>query len=144
MPEGRCSFPMRVFLGAKSFTVSKADLNGLSAFGTLKPGRPKCQAVGQVLYLGVREDEGLAAVREVAAASREALEDIGLQGGRDSFVPHVTVAKLSKLRFLERRRLKRIPEEAYEANIGIRAGSAELTAVQLCRMGVLGPPHLEL
>jgi hypothetical protein len=94
-----------------------------------------------VLFLGLREDAGLAALRDVAAAAREAMERSGLQvggvGSGGAFAPHVTVAKLSKLP----RRAggpRRIPREAYAACTGISGGAVPLPTVQLCRMGV--PP----
>lgn len=89
----------------------------------------------QVLFLAVREDEGLERVRAVAAAAREALEDAGLLGaGGGAFTPHVTVAKLSKMPW--RSHMKRIPADAYAPCANISGGSVLLPAVQLCRMGV--------
>ncbi|KAK9842507.1 hypothetical protein WJX81_003299 [Elliptochloris bilobata] len=110
------------------FLALQAPVVELEGLGTFRD---------QVLFLGARKDEGLERVREVAAAARAALQDIGLQGGGGgaAFAPHVTIAKLSKVPWRRGQpRLRSIPREAWGPCADVRGGSVTLSAVQLCRM----------
>ncbi len=128
--------------GGSRSTVTPRDLKAPVQAARRLPHLRARPTPAQVLFLSVREDGGLAALRDVAAAAREAMERGGLQvggfGGGGAFALHVTVAKLSKLP-RQRRGMRRIPREAYAACTGISGGAVPLPTVQLCRMGVPPP-----
>lgn len=96
----------------------------------------------QVLFLDIAQDSGLERLMQLAAASRAHFAEhrLLLQAGQ-AFVPHVTVAKSSKLvqQYSKRQarqgqQSEQLPQAAWVPHAGIEGGRVELQEIQLCAM----------
>lgn len=97
-------------------------LRGLGTFGTN----------ASVLYLHIAQGGEYELLQGIANTVRERFASAGLllQGNKE-FVPHVTIAKLSKMKS---RAVTCIPPELYEDHITVDGGVVGVVDVQLCAM----------
>ena len=107
-------------------TKLSLTLKGLSSFRN------------QVLYLDVHADDHRQKVEHLATTCMQVFQSAGLvdekSGNHSNFTPHVTVAKLSKLRQRKQKGARKIGPGAYEDHIDIKVDGVEINEIQLCRM----------
>jgi len=99
----------------------------------------------RVLFLDVRQDENSRQFLKFASAVRDYFQAEGLLlQTNKAFVPHVTIAKTSKIpqpwrpadsrwRSTDKQRLL-IPVESYQDHVEVHVGSVEFGQLELCRM----------
>eukprot|EP00884_Botryococcus_braunii_P021401 jgi/Botrbrau1/7945/Bobra.9_2s0103.1 len=114
----------------------------LAAQGLLEPFPLRLRGLssfaGRVVYLDVDGGPDRERLMRLAREVRRHLADHDLLGeasSDDDFIPHITVAKSSKLGFNNKRKRPAIPEEAYETLLEIDGGRVLVEELQLCRMG---------
>ena len=87
-----------------------------------------------VLYLHIAQGHQYELLQVMARIIREEFARAGfaVEKTEKAFVPHVTIAKLSKM---TSRSISSIPPESYEDHINICGGVVDVEEVQLCAMG---------
>eukprot|EP00240_Pyramimonas_obovata_P013653 CAMPEP_0118936200 /NCGR_PEP_ID=MMETSP1169-20130426/17213_1 /TAXON_ID=36882 /ORGANISM="Pyramimonas obovata, Strain CCMP722" /LENGTH=227 /DNA_ID=CAMNT_0006879357 /DNA_START=192 /DNA_END=875 /DNA_ORIENTATION=+ len=101
----------------------------------------------EVLYIDVADGEGKENLSHMAFSVREQLEKRGVVESAAkmlAFVPHVTIAKTSKMKWTRKRGRTKIPTSAYEACVGVDDEGGvvvPMVEIQLCAMSNRAEGH---
>ncbi|KAG8223384.1 hypothetical protein J437_LFUL002629 [Ladona fulva] len=92
----------------------------------------------EVVFAKIETGEPLTRFKDLHINLVEALEDEGLIV-KDKFEPHLTIMKMSKDRFLRKKKIFKIPKDLYEEHNEMHFGDQIVKGVQLLKMGYRSP-----